>query len=113
MLATVGVIITTLLLAPAAKFVLDIGWIEALLMGAVVASTDAAAVFLLINAGGLRLRPRVRSTLEVESGTNDPFAVFLALLLVEILSVGSQSWSHAFVSLFRDVTLGCLIGYGG
>jgi cell volume regulation protein A len=113
MLATVGVIITTLLLAPVAKFVLGIGWIEALLMGAVVASTDAAAVFLLINAGGLRLRPRVRSTLEVESGTNDPFAVFLALLLVEILSVGGQSWSHVFVTLFRDVALGCVIGYGG
>ena len=92
---------------------LGIGWIEALLMGAVVASTDAAAVFLLINAGGLRLRPRVRATLEVESGTNDPFAVFLALLLVEVLAVGGQSWSHAFVTLFRDIALGCLIGYGG
>ncbi len=81
--------------APVAKLVLDIGWIQALLVGAVVASTDAAAVFFLINAGGLRLRPRVRATLEVESGTNDPFAVFLALLLVEILLVGNQSWSHA------------------
>jgi cell volume regulation protein A len=113
MLATVGVLITTLLTAPVAKYVLDIGWIEALLVGAVVASTDAAAVFLLINAGGLRLRPRVRSTLEVESGTNDPFAVFLALLLVEILAVGGQSWSQAVVTLFRDAALGCVIGYGG
>ena len=49
--------------------------------------------------GGLRLRPRVRATLEVESGTNDPFAVFLTLLLVEILLVGDQSWSHALVDL--------------
>jgi cell volume regulation protein A len=113
MLATVGVLITTFLTAPVARFVLGIGWIEALLVGAVVASTDAAAVFLLINAGGLRLRPRVRATLEVESGTNDPFAVFLALLLVEILSIGGQSWSHAFVTLFRDMALGCVIGYGG
>ena len=70
---------------------------QALLIGAVVASTDAAAVFFLINARGLRLRPRVRAVLEVESGTNDPFAVFLALLLVEILLVGDQSWSHALV----------------
>ncbi|MBI1204264.1 MAG: potassium/proton antiporter [Rhodopseudomonas sp.] len=113
MLATVGVVLTTFLLAPVAKYVLDLGWIQALLIGAVVASTDAAAVFLLINAGGLRLRPRVRATLEVESGTNDPFAVFLALLLVEILAVGGQSWSHAAVTLFRDTVLGCAIGYGG
>jgi cell volume regulation protein A len=113
MLATVGVLVTTVLTAPVAKYVLDIGWIQALLMGAVVASTDAAAVFLLINAGGLRLRPRVRGTLEVESGTNDPFAVFLALLLVEILALGGQSWSHAAVTLLRDTVLGCVIGYGG
>ena len=94
-LATVGVLITTLLTAPVAKFVLGLGWIQALLVGAVVASTDAAAVFFLINARGLRLRPRVRGVLEVESGTNDPFAIFLALLLVEILLLGDQSWSHA------------------
>src|ERR1700688_1198954 len=63
-LATVGVLITTLLTAPVAKFVLGIGWTQALLMGAVVASTDAATVFLLINSGGLRLRPRMRAILE-------------------------------------------------
>ncbi len=113
MLATVGVLVTTLLTAPVAKLVLGIGWIEALLLGAVVASTDAAAVFFLLSAGGLRLRPRVRATLEVEFGTNDPFAIFLALLLVEILSVGGQSWSHAIVTLIRDAALGAVIGYTG
>ena len=112
-LATAGVLITTLLTAPIAKWVLGIGWLEALLMGAVVASTDAAAVFLLINAGGLRLRPRVRATLEVESGTNDPFAVFLALLLVEILMVGGQTWSHALLTFARDALLGGVIGLAG
>ena len=112
-LATAGVLITALITAPVAKWMLGIGWMEALLVGAVVASTDAAAVFFLINAGGLRLRPRVRATLEVESGTNDPFAVFLTLLLVEYLGAGGQSWSHAFVVLARDVVFGCIIGYGG
>jgi cell volume regulation protein A len=112
-LATLGVLITTLLTAPVAKFVLGIGWIQALLMGAVVASTDAAAVFFLINARGLRLRPRVRAVLEVESGTNDPFAVFLALLLVETLLVGDQSWSHAVLTFARDAVLGCVIGFAG
>lgn len=113
MLATIGVLITTLVLAPVAKFVLGIGWTQALLMGAVVASTDAAAVFFLINARGLRLRPRVRAVLEVESGTNDPFAVFLALLLVEMLMVGDQSWSKAALTLTRDAVLGCIIGFAG
>lgn len=113
LLATAGVLITTLLTAPVAKFVLGVGWIPALLVGAVVASTDAAAVFLLINAGGLRLRSRVRATLEVESGTNDPFAVFLVLLLVEILLAGDSSWSHIAMVLIRDTVLGCVVGVGG
>ena len=112
-LATVGVLITALLTAPVAKYVLGLGWIQALLVGAVVASTDAAAVFFLINARGLRLRPRVRGVLEVESGTNDPFAIFLALLLVEILLLGDQSWSHALVTFLRDAILGCVIGFVG
>jgi cell volume regulation protein A len=112
-LATVGVLITTLLTAPVAKYVLGLGWIQALLVGAVVASTDAAAVFFLINARGLRLRPRVRGVLEVESGTNDPFAIFLALLLVEILLLGEQSWSHALITFLRDAILGCVIGFVG
>jgi len=112
-LATFGVVITTLLTTPVAKLVLGIGWLQALLVGAVVASTDAAAVFFLINAGGLRLRPRVRATLEVESGTNDPFAVFMALLLVEMLAVGNQSWGQALLMLAREGLLGLIIGWGG
>jgi len=112
-LATVGVVITTLLTAPVAKLVLGIGWTQALLVGAVVASTDAAAVFFLINARGLRLRPRVRATLEVESGTNDPFAVFMALLLVETLAVGNQGWGEALLMLAREAVLGLIIGWGG
>ena len=112
-LATIGVLVTALITAPVAKYVLDIGWTQALLVGAVVASTDAAAVFFLVNARGLRLRPRVRATLEVESGTNDPFAVFLTLLLVEVLTVGQHSWSHAVLTFLRDAVLGCIIGYAG
>ena len=113
MLATVGVVVTTLITAPVAKVVLGIGWLQAMLVGAVVASTDAAAVFFLINAGGLRLRPRVRAVLEVESGTNDPFAVFLALLLVEMLLSHHQGWAQAAVTLLRDAALGALFGYTG
>lgn len=112
-LATVGVLLTTLLTAPVAKFLLGIGWIESLLVGAVIGSTDAAAVFFLVNARGLRLRPRVRATLEVESGTNDPFAVFLTLLFIHILLGGSETWSHSLLTLLRDGIFGAVIGYVG
>ena len=113
LLATAGVLITAAITAPAAKFLLGIGWIEALLMGAVIASTDAAAVFFLINARGLRLRPHVRATLEVESGTNDPFAVFMAIMLVDILLSGGKPLPDLAFTLARDAVLGCIIGYGG
>jgi cell volume regulation protein A len=112
-LATVGVLLTTLLTAPVAKFLLGIGWIESLLVGAVIGSTDAAAVFFLVNARGLRLRPRVRATLEVESGTNDPFAVFLTLLFIHILLGGNETWSHSLLTLLRDGIFGAVIGYVG
>jgi cell volume regulation protein A len=112
-LATAGVLVTTLLTAPIAKWALGIGWLQALLVGAVVASTDAAAVFFLVNARGLRLRPRVRAVLEVESGTNDPFAVFLTLTLVGMIVAGEQGWSHALWTLARDALIGCAIGLAG
>src|SRR5690606_25050120 len=69
-LATLGVLVTAALTAPAAHYLLKLGWTESLLVGAVVASTDAAAVFFLMHSRGLRLRPRVGATIEVESGTN-------------------------------------------
>ena len=112
-LATVGVLLTALITAPVAKYALDLNWTEALLVGAVVASTDAAAVFLLVHAQGLRLRPRVGATLEAESGTNDPFAVFLTLMLVELISVGGSSFTHVAVELGREAVLGAVAGVVG
>jgi potassium/hydrogen antiporter len=112
-LATIGVLLTALITAPVAKFALDLNWTEALLVGAVVASTDAAAVFLLVHAQGLRLRPRVGATLEAESGSNDPFAVFLTLMLVEFISVGHSSPIHVALELGREAVLGAVIGVVG
>jgi cell volume regulation protein A len=113
MLATVGVLVTALLTAPVAKFVLGGSWTEALLVGAVIASTDAAAVFFLIHARGLRLRSRISATLEVESGANDPFAIFLTIMLVEIIMVGNKPWSQLAIDLLRQALLGGVIGYIG
>jgi potassium/hydrogen antiporter len=112
-LATAGVLLTAVLTAPVAKYLLGVSWTEALLVGAVVASTDAAAVFFLVHARGLRLRPRVAATLEVESGSNDPFAVLLTLLLVEFLSTGEQSWLHVLAVFAEQAVLGAVIGILG
>ncbi|MGY2901725.1 potassium/proton antiporter [Bradyrhizobium sp. URHC0002] len=112
-LATVGVLVTAVVAAPAAKYALDLSWTEALLVGAVVASTDAAAVFLLVHTQGLRLRPRVGATLEAESGTNDPFAIFLTLMLVEFISLGESSPWHVVMELAREGLLGAIIGVIG
>ena len=112
-LATVGVILTAALTAPVAKFALDTSWVEALLIGSVVASTDAAAVFFLLHARGLRLRPRVAATIEVESGSNDPFAVLLTILLVEFLSAGDRSWQHVVAVLAEQAIPGAAIGLLG
>src|SRR5260221_1822459 len=112
-LATAGVLLTALITAPVAKVALDLNWTEAFLVGAVVASTDAAAVFLLVHTQGLRLRPRVGATLEAESGTNDPFAVFLTLMLVEFISVGHSSAAHVALELTREGVLGAIIGVTG
>ena len=71
-LATVGVILTAGLVGAAAHHLLDLPWLEAFLLGAIVSSTDAAAVFFLLRVGGITVRDRVRSTLEVESGCQRP-----------------------------------------
>ncbi len=113
-LATIGVLLTAALTAPAAKYLLGLGWVEAALVGAVVASTDAAAVFFLIHARGLRLRPRVGAILEVESGSNDPFAVFLTIVLVEFLLKGEGSWQQVLGNLAAEAAIASILGiYGG
>lgn len=87
-LATVGVMLTTFVVGAMTWLVLDVPWLVALLFGSIVSSTDAAAVFFLLRVGGINLRDRTRSTLEVESGSNDPMAVFLTISLVELIMQG-------------------------
>lgn len=86
LLATLGVLVTSGITGAAAHFVLDYDWLHSLLLGAIVGPTDAAAVFLLLHLRGLRLRPRVGDTLEVESGINDPMSIFLTMSLVGLIA---------------------------
>ncbi len=94
LLATVGVILTAVLLAPIAKEVLSIGWLPALLLASIISSTDSAAVFFLLRSQGVFIREKVKSTLEVESGANDPMAIFLTLSFITLL-VQIQTTQHA------------------
>lgn len=87
-MATLGVVITVAIAGVAAHYLLGFIWPRAFLMAAIVGSTDAAAVFLLLHQRGLRLKPRVASALEVESGLNDPMAIFLTLGLVGLITSG-------------------------
>tara|TARA_R110001592_G_scaffold1664_6_gene9716 strand:+ start:5546 stop:7291 length:1746 start_codon:yes stop_codon:yes gene_type:complete len=113
-LATVGVIITAGITGAAASYVLDLPWQEGLLIGAIVGSTDAAAVFGLIKNAGLNLKDRTGATLEIESGSNDPMAIFLTITLVEALSSpkGLGGWL-LFAELIQQMGLGLILGLLG
>lgn len=113
-LATVGVAITTGVIGVAAHHLLALPWVEAVLIGAVVSSTDAAAVFLLLRVGGITIRERVRSSLEIESGSNDPMAILLTVLLVEAAqSGGDLTAGHVAMEFLSELGGGVLGGLVG
>jgi cell volume regulation protein A len=109
-LATLGVAGVAVLAAVGARLV-GLPWPEALVLGAIVSSTDAAAVFSVLRASGIQLKQRVAATLEVESGINDPMAVILTFGLTRLLALGtSPSWTWA-LDVLVDLGLGTAIGW--
>lgn len=112
-MASLGVVLTASIFAFAASLLLGLSWLQGMLLGSIVASTDAAAVFFLLRVGGVHIRDKVRSTLEVESGTNDPMAVFLTIALVELISSGhgASGFNLDLLTMFlKQMGLGGALG---
>lgn len=113
-LATVGVLVTASLAGLAAYWILGLPLLHALLIGTIISSTDAAAVFALLQNHGLRLNQRVSATLEIESGSNDPMAIFLTIILLELITRETPpGLPEAAGLLITQLALGGLGGLGG
>ncbi|CUB03743.1 potassium/proton antiporter [Marinomonas fungiae] len=114
LLATVGVLLTAGITGGAVYWLLGLPWQESLLLGAIIGSTDAAAVFGLIRNAGLRIKERTGATLEVESGANDPMAIFLTITMVQLISQpqGDLGWS-LLLELCQQMGLGLIAGVLG
>ncbi len=114
LLATVGVLVSAGITGFAAIFFLHLPPLQGLLMGTIVASTDAAAVFSLLQGRGLHLNERVSATLEIESGSNDPMAIFLTILLLEMIEQHRTALDWNSLLLFvRQFGIGALGGIAG
>lgn len=109
-LATVGVFITAALMGVAVHYIIGMPWLEAMLLGAIVSSTDAAAVFAMLRSQGVRLAGNLSPLLEAESGSNDPMAVFLTIGLIQLI-LSPDKTPLALIGLFvQQMVIGGLFG---
>jgi cell volume regulation protein A len=112
LLATWGVLVTAILTGVAASWFLGIPTLQGILLGSIVGSTDAAAVFSVLRSGGVSLRTRLQSILEVESGANDPMAIFLTVGCIELL-MGRATFGLDLLGMFvSQMLFGALVGIG-
>jgi len=110
-LSTFGVLITAFLVGFFARLLFDFSLLESLLLGALVSSTDAAAVFGVMRTKKIRLKGQVRSLLELESGSNDPMAIFLTIGLIFLLRNPEGSVVNLVLMFIQQMGLGIIIGY--
>lgn len=110
LLATLGVLITSAITGAAAAYILNLPLLEGMLLGAIVGSTDAAAVFSLLRNAGIHINTRLKSTLEIESASNDPMAIFLTVGLLEVLVNGMPFGVGLLLLFVQQMGVGAVVG---
>lgn len=110
-LANLGVLISALLVAVAAHLLLQFSILEGFLLGAIISSTDAAAVFAVMRTRDVNLRDNLEGLIELESGSNDPIAVFLTIGLTMVLADPSRSLTSLAPLFVLQMTVGGVAGY--
>jgi potassium/hydrogen antiporter len=111
LLATAGIVMTALIMGAFVHYILNLPWLESLLVGAIVSSTDAAAVFGILRSQGVRLKDGLGPLIEFESGSNDPMAVFLTIGLIQLITLPKTTWLELVGLFFLQMILGGLIGF--
>lgn len=117
-LATVGVVLTTLLTGSfiyiATHYLsqyTSFTWLESMLLAAIMSSTDSASVFSILRSQGLGLKENLRPTLELESGSNDPMAYMLTIILIQIITSGNAQVTDSLQLLMTQLAIGAMSGY--
>lgn len=111
-LATIGVILTAGTVAVLARYLLNFSWMEAFLLGSIISSTDAAAVFAILRAKGISLKNNLGPLLELESGSNDPMAIFLTMTMIQMISLSTTPTpANIALILAEQFLIGGILGY--
>lgn len=110
-LSTLGVLLTSLFVGIFCHVILKLPLINGLLIGAIISSTDAGAVFTVLRSRNIALKDNLRSTLEFESGSNDPMAVFLVTALISAIQIQDFSFTSIIPMLLKQMILGGGLGY--
>jgi len=109
-LSTLGVLLTALLVGIFSSYLLNITLLEGMLLGAIVSSTDAAAVFSILRSKNVGLKGNLRPTLEFESGSNDPMAYFLTIGIIYLISNPEASVFSLIPKFLIEMTIGAVSG---
>jgi len=110
-LATIGVFVSTFIFGAFTYFLVNLSFIESLLLGAIMSSTDAAAVFSVIRSSKLDINENLKTVIELESASNDPMAVLLTISLISLITIDGVTYTSIIIDLFKQILIGIAFGW--